>query len=283
MDFVSNMVSAATGTIELRADFPNADMRLVPGQTVTVAVAMNQIAGAMVVPRDAVNLGPDSSFVLVVGKDGKAYSKTVKVLNDDGANDAIQGDVKPGDKVVTEGQLRVDVRPGRCASIKGKRRAASRRRAAMNISAPFIERPVMTMLLMAALVIFGLFGYAALAGQRIAGVDFPTITVSASLPGADPETMASAVATPLENANSPPSPASTSMTSQARQGTTIITLQFDLDRDIDGAAEDVQAAIQAASRQLPVNMPQPAHLAQGQSGRRADPVPGAAVRHHAAL
>src|ERR1700761_7322323 len=107
VDFVSNVVSATTGTIELRADFPNADLRLVPGQTVTVSATINQISGATVVPRDAVNLGPDSSFVLVVGKDGKAYSKTVKVLNDDGVNDAIQGDVKPGDKVVTDGQLRV--------------------------------------------------------------------------------------------------------------------------------------------------------------------------------
>ena len=105
--FVSNVVSASTGTIELRADFPNSDMRLVPGQTVQVSVALNQIGGAVVVPRDAVNLGPDSSFVLVVGEDGKAISKTVTVLNDDGVNDAIQGDVKPGDKVITDGQLRV--------------------------------------------------------------------------------------------------------------------------------------------------------------------------------
>ena len=107
VDFVSNVVSASTGTIELRADFPNADLRLVPGQTVTVSASVGQIAGATVVPRDAVNLGPDSSFVLVVGKDGKVWSKTVKVLNDDGVNEAIQGDVKPGDKVVTDGQLRV--------------------------------------------------------------------------------------------------------------------------------------------------------------------------------
>lgn len=106
VDFVSNMVSANTGTIELRADFPNTDMRLVPGQTVTVSATINQIAGATVVPRDAVNLGPDNAFVLVV-KDGKAYSRTVTVLNDDGVNDAIKGDVKPGDKVVTDGQLRV--------------------------------------------------------------------------------------------------------------------------------------------------------------------------------
>jgi multidrug efflux system membrane fusion protein len=119
VDFVSNAVSAATGTIELRADFPNSDMRLVPGQTVTVAATINQIPGAVIVPRDAVNLGPENSFVLVVGKDGKAVSKIVKVLNDDGVNDAIQGDVKPGDRVVTDGQLRVT--PGqRVRVMKGR-------------------------------------------------------------------------------------------------------------------------------------------------------------------
>jgi len=107
VDFVSNVVNASTGTIELRADFPNSDLRLVPGQTVNVSATLNQIAGATIVPRDAVNLGPETAFVLVVGKGGKAVSKPVKVLNDDGVNDAIQGDVKPGDKVVTDGQLRV--------------------------------------------------------------------------------------------------------------------------------------------------------------------------------
>jgi multidrug efflux system membrane fusion protein len=107
VDFVSNMVSASSGTIELRADFPNTDLRLVPGQTVNVSASINQIPRATVVPRDAVNLGPQSSFVLVVGKDGKAWAKTVKVLNDDGVDDAIQGEVHPGDKVITNGQLRV--------------------------------------------------------------------------------------------------------------------------------------------------------------------------------
>jgi multidrug efflux system membrane fusion protein len=112
VDFVSNAVSASTGTIELRADFPNSDMRLVPGQTVAVGATINQIPGATVVPREAVNLGPESSFVLV---DGKANSRTVKVLNDDGVNDAIQGEVKPGDKVVTDGQLRVT--PGQAVRV----------------------------------------------------------------------------------------------------------------------------------------------------------------------
>jgi HAE1 family hydrophobic/amphiphilic exporter-1 len=90
-------------------------------------------------------------------------------------------------------------------------------------------------------------------------VDFPTISVSASLPGADPDTMASAVATPLESQFST-IPGVSSMTSQSVAGATSITIQFDLDRDIDAAAGDVQAAIQAATRQLPTNMPSPPSL-----------------------
>ncbi|HWY66908.1 MAG TPA: efflux RND transporter permease subunit [Rhizomicrobium sp.] len=129
----------------------------------------------------------------------------------------------------------------------------------MNISAPFIERPVMTVLLMVALVAFGVFGYSALPVSELPAVDFPTISVSASLPGADPDTMASAVATPLESQFST-IPGVASMTSQSSSGTTSVTIQFDLDRNIDGAAEDVQAAIQAAARQLPVNMPSPPTL-----------------------
>ena len=129
----------------------------------------------------------------------------------------------------------------------------------MNISAPFIRRPVMTVLLMAALLIFGAFGYATLPVSELPNVDFPTISVSASLPGADPDTMASAVATPLESQFST-IPGVSSMTSQSVAGSTSITIQFDLDRDIDAAAGDVQAAIQAATRQLPTNMPSPPSL-----------------------
>ncbi|HJW39889.1 MAG TPA: efflux RND transporter permease subunit [Rhizomicrobium sp.] len=129
----------------------------------------------------------------------------------------------------------------------------------MNLSAQFIEKPVMTTLLMAALVIFGLFGYSTLPVSELPNVDFPTITVSANLPGADPDTMASAVATPLENQFSTIA-GITAMTSSSSAGSTTITLQFDLDRDIDAAAQDVQSAISAAQRQLPTNMPTPPTL-----------------------
>src|SRR5579864_3935160 len=109
----------------------------------------------------------------------------------------------------------------------------------MNISAIFIERPVMTTLLMAALVIFGLFSYRLLPVSELPNVDFPTIVVSANLPGADPETMASTVATPLEKQLSNIASID-SMSSVSSSGSTRITLQFDLSRDIDAAAQDVQ-------------------------------------------
>ena len=126
----------------------------------------------------------------------------------------------------------------------------------MNLSKEFIERPVMTTLLMAALVIFGIFGYMTLPVSELPNIDYPTLNVSASLPGADPETMASAVATPLESAFSSIQGVDT-MTSSSGQGNTNITLTFRLDRNIDSAAQDVQAAISAAQRRLPRGMQNP--------------------------
>jgi HAE1 family hydrophobic/amphiphilic exporter-1 len=126
----------------------------------------------------------------------------------------------------------------------------------MNLSKPFIERPVMTTLLMAALVIFGAYGYASLPVSDLPNIDFPTIQVSASLPGADPDTMASSVASPLENQFSTINGID-QMTSSSSQGSTSIQLQFSLDRSLDGAAQDVQSAISAATRNLPKALPQP--------------------------
>ncbi|MBL8393620.1 MAG: efflux RND transporter permease subunit [Candidatus Accumulibacter sp.] len=126
----------------------------------------------------------------------------------------------------------------------------------MELPALCIRRPVMTTLLMAALLIFGLIGYRTLPVAELPSVDFPTISVTASLPGASPETMAAAVATPLEGQFSTIAGLD-SMTSTSAQGSTSITLQFSLDRDIDAAAQDVQAAISAALRRLPPSLPAP--------------------------
>lgn len=124
----------------------------------------------------------------------------------------------------------------------------------MNISRVFIFRPVATLLMTMAIVLLGLLGYRLLPVAPLPQVDFPTIMVSASLPGASPETMAATVATPLERSLGQIAGIS-EMTSRSSQGSTNVILQFDLDRDINGAARDVQAAINASRSLLPSSMP----------------------------
>jgi multidrug efflux pump len=124
----------------------------------------------------------------------------------------------------------------------------------MNISAPFVHRPVATTLLTVAIALAGGVAFRVLPVSPLPQVDFPTISVSAGLPGASPETMASSVATPLERQFGRIA-AVTEMTSSSTLGSCSITLQFDLNRNIDAAARDVQAAIAAARGYLPTNLP----------------------------
>ncbi|MEA3108667.1 MAG: hypothetical protein QOI88_3272 [Gammaproteobacteria bacterium] len=126
----------------------------------------------------------------------------------------------------------------------------------MSISAPFVRRPIATSLLMGGILLIGIVVYPLLPVAPLPQVDFPTVTVAASLPGASPETMASSVATPLEYQFAQISGLS-QMTSTNVLGNTQITLQFDLNRNIDAAAQDVQTGIDAAGGQLPKNLPSP--------------------------
>src|SRR6202140_151574 len=124
----------------------------------------------------------------------------------------------------------------------------------MNISEPFIRKPVATTLLVVAITLAGAVAYRLLPVSPLPQVEFPTISVNAGLPGARPETMASSVATPLERQFGRIA-AVTEMPSSSSLGSTSITLQFDLNRNIDAAARDVRAAINAARGYLPANMP----------------------------
>ena len=126
----------------------------------------------------------------------------------------------------------------------------------MNISATFIHRPIATALLMVGLLLCGLASYRLLPVAALPNVNYPTIQISAQLPGADPQTMASSLATPLEQQLSQ-IPGVTQLTSSSALGFTQLTVQFELGRDVDGAAEDVLAAINAASPYLPQNLPYP--------------------------
>src|SRR5438046_2103929 len=126
----------------------------------------------------------------------------------------------------------------------------------MNLAEIFIRRPIMTLLVTLAILLFGITAYRFLPVNDLPNVDYPTLSVYASLPGASPETMASSVATPLERQFSTIA-GLTSMNSTNSQGSTSITLQFDLSRNLDAAAQDVQAMISQAEVNLPPGMPTP--------------------------
>src|SRR5688572_13822153 len=126
----------------------------------------------------------------------------------------------------------------------------------MGISEACIRRPVMTTLITASLIVFGAFAYRLLPVAALPKVDFPTISITATLPGASPETMAASVASPIERQLSTIAGIS-SMTSSSSLGTTQITIQFDLNRNIDSASLDVQTALTIAQRRLPVEMTTP--------------------------
>ena len=153
----------------------------------------------------------------------------------------------------------------------------------MSISEPFIRRPVATTLLMIGVALAGMLGYRELPVAALPQVDYPTIVVVDDLPGASAETMASAVTTPLERqfGQMPSLTQMTSVSSASRRSQ--ITLQFSLDRNIDAAEQDVQAAINAASNLLPRDAAGAADLHQDQPGRHADPHAGGQLRHAAAV
>ena len=153
--------------------------------------------------------------------------------------------LEPGETVVTDGQLRL---------LAGREGDGQE----MNLSAPWIKRPVMTTLVMVGILIFGIVGYTRLPVSDVPNVDYPVISVSASLPGASPETMASAVAAPLEKQFTTIAGLD-AMTSSSTTGSTNITLQFTLDRDIDAAAQDVQAAMAKTLRSLPTGIVPPSY------------------------
>jgi HAE1 family hydrophobic/amphiphilic exporter-1 len=158
----------------------------------------------------------------------------------------------------------------------------------MNISETCIRRPVLTTLMTASLIVFGVFAYRLLPVAALPAVDFPTIQITATLPGASPETMAASVASPIERQLSTIS-GITSMTSSSSLGTTQITIQFDLGRNIDGASLDVQTALAVAQRRLPVEMTTPPFFRKVNPGdfpvlyvsMRSDTMPLSAVDDYA--
>ena len=151
------------------------------------------------------------------------------------------------------GRMRLRRRRQACRTAARRLPAVGRRRRAMNLSAPFVRRPIATVLLTIGVALAGIAAFFALPVAPLPQVDYPTISVSASLPGASPETMATSVATPLERRLGTIAGVN-EMTSSSSTGSARISLQFELDRNIDGAAREVQAAINASRADLPATL-----------------------------
>ena len=270
VSFIDNAVDPTTGTIKLKGTFQNASQGLWPGLFVTVMLSLTTDENVLVVPATAVQPSASGQYVYVVNPDRTAQVRPVTVARQSGEDMIIAQGLAAGEEVVIDGQLRLT--PGSQVSIAGARggeggrgEAAAdggrpgrpaREQITMNFAETFIRRPVATTLLVLTILIFGVMGYLQLPVADLPTIDYPTIQVNANLPGANPDTMASSVATPLEKQFATIS-GITSITSRSGQGNTNISLTFDLDRDIDAAAQDVQTAIARSSRGLPPGMPAP--------------------------
>ncbi len=273
---IDNEINQQTATLKLKAVFDNPKHLLWPNQFVKARLQLATRRGALVVPAAVVQHGPQGTFAYVVKSDSTVEARVIALT-------AIQGDVaviasglQAGEQVVVDGQAQL--RPGAKVATKpagsahGGRRVGVRVRVAdrrsigigpaqvkamsAGVSEPFIRRPVATTLLMVGLLLVGLGAFTQLPVSALPQVDYPTIVVSTYLPGGSADTMASAVTTPLERQFGQ-MPSLTQMTSVSSFGFSQITLQFDLDRSIDGAQQDVQAAINAASSLLPSQLPTP--------------------------
>ena len=163
--------------------FANADERLWPGEFVNATLVLRDHPGAVLVPSQAVQTGQEGSFVFVVQPDMKATLRPIVVGETIEGDTVIKSGLKPGETVVTDGQLRLI--PG--ATVMIKTGSDRQRRGIMNISEIFIRRPVMTTLISLAIVMFGLMAYRYLPVNDLPNVDFPTIVVSASCPAPAPK------------------------------------------------------------------------------------------------
>ena len=259
---MNNTINQSSGTAQLKATFPNANRALWPGEFVNVRLIVRVQHDGITVPLSALQQGQSSSLVYIVQPDGTVQQRPVAVTQTLDGRALIGQGLKAGDTVVTAGQYRlsdgikvIEVAAGESAGA-GQLAKQARGCCDEHSQQPFIRRPVATALLMVAIVLLGATRMSCYRSPRCRMLHFPTISVTAQLPGADPQTMASSVATPLEKQFGQ-IPYLTQMTSTSSLGYTQIILQFALNDDINAAAQLVQTAINAAAGQLPKNMPSP--------------------------
>ena len=250
----------ATGQVNLRATIPNVGHQFWPGRFVNIRLVLSTIHGAVLVPASAPQMSANGSFIYVVKQDSTAEQRPVTLGQRQGDLIVVEKGVEPGERVVINGQL--GVTPGGKVLIEQPRDAGSPATATgewvevMNLSEPFIRRPVMTAVLTLSVILFGVLSYFQLPVNDLPAVDYPVIQVQVGYPGASPDTIANNIATPLERQFMQINGLEV-VTSQSTQGVATFTLQFALDKNIDAAATDVQTAISQAIGSLPADLPSP--------------------------
>ena len=230
--------------------------QLWPGTFVNVDLTTSVVPNALTIPTNALQQDDKGQFVYVVGEDKRVSVRPVEVAQRRHGVALISKGLQAGETVVVQGQYRLT--PGTLVVSDSAIRGAEPldrqfRDAAVNLSRGFITRPIATALLMVAVVALGIVSYRLLPVAALPNIDTPTIQVTAQMPGADPQTMASSVTTQLERQFGE-IPGLSQMTSSSGTGFIEITLQFDRSRTVDSAAEDVQAAINATQAQLPISL-----------------------------
>ncbi len=272
---IDNQIDSTTGTYKLKAVFNNTDNTLFPNQFVNVHLLVNTLKNVVLVPTTAILRGSQGIYVYSVSSDKTVKVRSVVISEANGNITGISSGLNPGDVVVTDGQDKLQdgskVDPRTASASTGSSNLNSSNSAnspfagaplfrwrpgSMNPSRPFILRPVATTLLMVGVLLVGYVAYRQLPVSALPQVDYPTIQVQTFYPGASPDVMASSVTAPLER-NFGQIPGLLQMTSTSSFGSSLITLQFNLDLNIDIAEQEVQAEINGASNLLPKDLPNP--------------------------
>ncbi len=273
VSFIDNAVDPTTGTIKLKASFPNTSHRLWPGLFVQVTLLLTTDANALVVPSGAVQDSQQGTYVYVVKPDRTAEMRPVRVERQQGERNRHRAGAEGG----RGGRDRRPSAPdagGAGDDTVGERRARGRRppgrtqrRPIMNVAEPFIERPVATTLLVTTILIFGVMGYRLLPVSDLPTVDFPTIQVEAGAAGRQPRDDGLVGGDAAREAVLDDRRHHVDQLDEARRGSTSITLQFDLSRNIDAAAQDVQSTIARAQRSAAARHAVAAVVPEDQPGR----------------
>ncbi len=250
-----NQVDTATGSIRLKAEFANKDHKLWPGLAVSTRLTVGVVKDALVAPSIAVQHGPNGLYVYVVDDHNRAALRPVIVAHQNIDEAVIEKGAKEGDRVVTAWPLMYGGSSAGIRSIKPQVRGAEPMHG--GFSEPFIKRPIATTLAMVAILLVGIVAYPLLPVAPLPQIDFPTIAgeraIARRVAGDDGVVRGAAA----PGGRFAQIPGVSQMTSTSQLGATAISVQFDLDRNIDAAANDIQAAINAASGNLPKNLPSP--------------------------